>query len=173
MPLSDALSRLPGPTRRLTGLRRSHATRRHPQLPHKFCTGVLFDNSADIPPSLSDPARLTRGFLQAYLRQSGDAVVAWGQLEGVLGVFQKLLSSSANEAYAFQLLGTVVMNVSASATTRPCAPLFSTASTKRASAGALLSVVAAENGAGATVLVGRLPTVLASSGRRSHRDRRH
>lgn len=49
--------------------------------------------------------------LQAYLKQNAVAVVEWGHLNGVLGIFQKLLSSRANEAYAFQLLGTIVMNV--------------------------------------------------------------
>lgn len=50
--------------------------------------------------------------MQAYLKQNAAAVVEWGLLNGVLAVFQKLLSSKANEAYAFQLLGTIVMNVS-------------------------------------------------------------
>lgn len=57
----------------------------------------------------------TRGFngeWQAYLSQNALAIVEWGHLEAVLAVFQKLLSSKANEAYAFHLLGTVVMNVS-------------------------------------------------------------
>lgn len=49
--------------------------------------------------------------MQAYLKQNAVAVVEWGHLNGVLGIFQKLLSSRANEAYAFQLLGTIVMNV--------------------------------------------------------------
>eukprot|EP00904_Undaria_pinnatifida_P010098 jgi/Undpi1/6218/HiC_scaffold_20.g08702.m1 len=49
--------------------------------------------------------------IQAYLSQNSAEVVAWGHLEAVLGIFQKLLSSRANEAYAFQLLGTIVMNV--------------------------------------------------------------
>ena len=49
--------------------------------------------------------------MQAYLSQNSAEVVAWGHLEAVLGIFQKLLSSRANEAYAFQLLGTIVMNV--------------------------------------------------------------
>lgn len=49
---------------------------------------------------------------QAYMRQNASAVVEWGKLEAVLAVFQKLLSSKANETYAFQLMGTIVMNVS-------------------------------------------------------------
>lgn len=52
--------------------------------------------------------------LQAYLRQNATAVADWGHLEPVLGVFRKLLSSKANEAFAFNLLGTTVMNVSCS-----------------------------------------------------------
>lgn len=50
--------------------------------------------------------------MQAYLSQNAAAVADWGHLEPVLGVFRKLLSSKANEAYAFNLLGTMVMNVS-------------------------------------------------------------
>lgn len=46
------------------------------------------------------------------MRQNASAVVEWGKLEAVLAVFQKLLSSKANETYAFQLMGTIVMNVS-------------------------------------------------------------
>lgn len=49
---------------------------------------------------------------QAYLSKNAVAVVEWGSLAGVLGTFQKLLSTRANEAYAFQLLGTIVVNVS-------------------------------------------------------------
>lgn len=49
--------------------------------------------------------------MQAYLKQNAVAVVEWGYLNGVLAIFQKLLASRANEAYAFQLLGTIVMNV--------------------------------------------------------------
>eukprot|EP00903_Cladosiphon_okamuranus_P009495 g9047.t1 len=49
--------------------------------------------------------------LQAYLKQNAVAVVEWGHMNGVLGIFQKLLSSRANEAYAFELLGTIVMNL--------------------------------------------------------------
>ncbi|CAM9797006.1 unnamed protein product, partial [Sphacelaria rigidula] len=49
--------------------------------------------------------------LQAYLRQNATAVADWGHLEPVLGVFRKLLSSKANEAFAFNLLGTIVMNL--------------------------------------------------------------
>ncbi|CAN0158653.1 unnamed protein product, partial [Ectocarpus sp. 8 AP-2014] len=50
--------------------------------------------------------------LQAYLSKNAVAVVEWGSLAGVLGTFQKLLSTRANEAYAFQLLGTIIVNVS-------------------------------------------------------------
>lgn len=53
-----------------------------------------------------------RSLTQAYLSQNSAEVVTWGHLEAVLGIFQKLLSSRSNEAYAFQLLGTIVMNVS-------------------------------------------------------------
>jgi exportin-2 (importin alpha re-exporter) len=41
---------------------------------------------------------------RAYIRTGFDQIVAMGKLEGVLGVFQKLLSLKATEQYAFQLI---------------------------------------------------------------------
>ncbi|CAN0047642.1 unnamed protein product [Ascophyllum nodosum] len=70
------------------------------------------------PPLLSPPVWERKGnipavtrLIQAYLSQNAVAIVEWGRLEAVLAVFQKLLSSKANETFAFQLLGTIVMNL--------------------------------------------------------------
>jgi exportin-2 (importin alpha re-exporter) len=42
--------------------------------------------------------------LQTYLEKASQYVLANNQLENFLGVFQKLMSSKANDIYGFQLL---------------------------------------------------------------------
>lgn len=60
---------------------------------------VLWERRGNIP-------ALTR-LLQAYLMKGAAEIVSKGQLNGMLGVFQKLISSKASEISAFDLLGTV------------------------------------------------------------------
>uniref|UniRef100_A0A7S1Z2N2 Exportin-2 C-terminal domain-containing protein n=1 Tax=Trieres chinensis TaxID=1514140 RepID=A0A7S1Z2N2_TRICV len=66
-------------------------------------TPMLWERKGNIP-------ALTR-LLQAYLLKGASEIVAMGQLMGLLGVFQKLVSSKANEASAFDLLSSVVIHV--------------------------------------------------------------
>lgn len=53
---------------------------------------------------------LTR-LLQAYLMKGAGEIVSRGQLNGMLGVFQKLISSKASEISAFDLLGAITQFV--------------------------------------------------------------
>lgn len=67
-------------------------------------TPTLWERKGNIP-------ALTR-LLQAYLEKGGSEIVAQNRLVGVLGVFQKLIASRANEQHAFDLLGAVVLFIS-------------------------------------------------------------
>ncbi|CAM9270853.1 unnamed protein product [Discosporangium mesarthrocarpum] len=49
--------------------------------------------------------------VQAYVDRDAGAIVEWGHLKAVLAVFQKLLSSRANEVHAFSLLSVLVEKV--------------------------------------------------------------
>ena len=67
-------------------------------------TPTLWESKGNIP-------GLTR-LICAYLAKAGKKLCIEGTfLMGVLGVFQKLISSKANEAYGFQLLGFLVENL--------------------------------------------------------------
>jgi exportin-2 (importin alpha re-exporter) len=50
---------------------------------------------------------LTR-LLTTYLTKAGGDIVAAGHLTGVLGVFQKLIASKANDQYGFALLTSII-----------------------------------------------------------------
>ncbi|GAB4819020.1 hypothetical protein N2152v2_006066 [Parachlorella kessleri] len=63
-------------------------------------TPVFWERSGNIP-------ALVR-LLQAYLSKAGPEVVARGYLAGVLGVFQKLLSSKAHDHEGFYILNTLI-----------------------------------------------------------------
>ncbi|CAE7853144.1 Cse1, partial [Symbiodinium microadriaticum] len=67
------------------------------------------------PPLLSPVLWLRRGnvpaltdLVLAYIYQGMGEIVENGLLEGVLGVFQKLLASKATEVYAFKLINAIV-----------------------------------------------------------------
>lgn len=66
-------------------------------------TPVLWERKGNIP-------ALSR-LLQAYLRKGASEIVANGHFLGILGVFQKLVASRANEVHAFELLGSVLQFV--------------------------------------------------------------
>lgn len=51
------------------------------------------------------------GLMQAYIKRGAPELITAGHLPGILGVFQKLLSSTANEVNAFALLETIVIFV--------------------------------------------------------------
>ena len=63
-------------------------------------TPILWERKGNVP-------ALVR-LLQAYFRKAGNELVAAGHLMGILGVFQKLVSSKANEASAFELLNSII-----------------------------------------------------------------
>lgn len=46
--------------------------------------------------------------LQAYLKSGANWIVANNQLEPMLGVFQKLVSSKLNDHHAFDLLQAII-----------------------------------------------------------------
>jgi exportin-2 (importin alpha re-exporter) len=50
--------------------------------------------------------------VQAYLKKAAPELVEQGRLVAILGVFQKLISSKANETSAFELLSAITMYVS-------------------------------------------------------------
>ena len=64
---------------------------------------VLWERRGNIP-------ALTR-LLQAYLMKGSPEIVSMGQLNGMLGVFQKLISSKASEISAFDLLAAITQFV--------------------------------------------------------------
>ena len=64
-------------------------------------TPSLWESKGNVP-------ALTR-LVQAYLRKGGAQLIAQGFLRPVLGVFQKLLSSKANEANGFSLLHSIII----------------------------------------------------------------
>lgn len=66
-------------------------------------TPALWERKGNVP-------ALTR-LIQAYLGKGSAEIVAQGHLLGILGVFQKLVSSRANESSAFDLLGSLIMFV--------------------------------------------------------------
>eukprot|EP00586_Coscinodiscus_wailesii_P008972 CAMPEP_0172520780 /NCGR_PEP_ID=MMETSP1066-20121228/292199_1 /TAXON_ID=671091 /ORGANISM="Coscinodiscus wailesii, Strain CCMP2513" /LENGTH=996 /DNA_ID=CAMNT_0013303589 /DNA_START=78 /DNA_END=3069 /DNA_ORIENTATION=- len=66
-------------------------------------TPVLWDRKSNIP-------ALTR-LLCAYVANSPKAIVEGNFLQGVLGVFQKLVASKANEQSGFELLETIITNM--------------------------------------------------------------
>ena len=66
-------------------------------------TPTLWERKGNIP-------ALSR-LLQAYLSKGANELVQQNLLLGVLGVFQKLISSRANEQYAFDLLRYIIMYV--------------------------------------------------------------
>ena len=49
--------------------------------------------------------------LQAYLSKAGREVTGGGHLPAMLGVFQKLLSSRAQDQHGFQLLGAMLQHL--------------------------------------------------------------
>lgn len=49
--------------------------------------------------------------LQAYLQKGADLIVANHQLEPILGVFQKLVSSKLNDHHGIELLQTMIIYV--------------------------------------------------------------
>lgn len=67
-------------------------------------TPTLWERKGDIP-------ALTR-LVQAYLMKSAAHLVSAGNLQGILGCFQKLLSAPSTEVDAFNLLNALVMHVS-------------------------------------------------------------
>ncbi|BFZ62404.1 importin-alpha export receptor [Saitoella coloradoensis] len=66
-------------------------------------TPALWDSRGNIPP-------LVR-LLQAFLLRGGNVVVENNQLQGILGIFQKLVASKLNDHYGFDLLETVFASV--------------------------------------------------------------
>lgn len=66
-------------------------------------TPTLWERKGNIP-------ALTR-LIQAYLMKGGQDCAADGHLQGILGVFQKLLASRSSEISAFDLLNTILLNV--------------------------------------------------------------
>lgn len=66
-------------------------------------TPVVWDRKGNIP-------ALTR-LMRAYLGQAGAELTAAGHLVPILGVFQKLVSSRANEQSGFDLLGALVVYI--------------------------------------------------------------
>jgi exportin-2 (importin alpha re-exporter) len=66
-------------------------------------TPALWESRGNVP-------ALTR-LVSAYLRQGGAGLVAGPALSGVLGVFQKLLSSKANDALGVGLLETLTASL--------------------------------------------------------------
>jgi len=70
-------------------------------------TPTLWERKGNVP-------ALTR-LVQAYLGKGAAELVAQNHLLGILGVFQKLISSKANEISAFDLLGSLTMYVPAEA----------------------------------------------------------
>eukprot|EP00741_Cyanophora_paradoxa_P021915 tig00021428_g21154.t1 len=66
-------------------------------------TPALWERPANVP-------ALTR-LLEAYLAKAGDQVAAGKQLEPLLGVFQKLVASKANEHEGFRLLEAAVASL--------------------------------------------------------------
>ena len=61
---------------------------------------VLWNLKGNIP-ALSE-------LILAYIEQGIEEIIAHNQLEGVLGIFQKLLSTKSSEMYAFKLLNALV-----------------------------------------------------------------
>mmetsp|Transcript_61393 Transcript_61393/g.73848 ORF Transcript_61393/g.73848 Transcript_61393/m.73848 type:complete len:977 (+) Transcript_61393:114-3044(+) len=74
---------------------------------------VLWERKGNVP-------ALTR-LLQAYLNKGG---VSEGKVDSVLGVFQKLVASSANEVSGFDLLGTIIQAIPRESMLRRVKPLF-------------------------------------------------
>ena len=68
---------------------------------------VLWERPGNIPP-------LVR-LLQAYISKGGDKICESGDLLKVLGVFQKLIASKANDHQAFYLLNTMIEHLKAQA----------------------------------------------------------
>lgn len=66
-------------------------------------TPALWERKGNVP-------ALTR-LLQAYLKKGAPELVAGGHLNGMLGVFQKLLASRATEMNAFDLLSSITLYV--------------------------------------------------------------
>lgn len=77
---------------------------------------TISDNyKALLVPLLNPPLWETRGnipactrLLSAVIPRASQAIVAENQLEPVLGIFQKLLSSKKSELYAFDILDSIV-----------------------------------------------------------------
>ncbi|KAF8468906.1 Cse1-domain-containing protein [Kalaharituber pfeilii] len=63
---------------------------------------VLWESRGNVP-------ALVR-LLQAITARASSIIVAQGQLEPILGIFQKLISSKLNESHAFDLLEAIVLN---------------------------------------------------------------
>lgn len=63
-------------------------------------TPALWESKGNVP-------ALTR-LVCAYVFKGGKQIIAKGHLLGILGVFQKLISSKANEHYGFLLMGSLV-----------------------------------------------------------------
>ncbi|ORZ34475.1 Cse1-domain-containing protein [Catenaria anguillulae PL171] len=64
------------------------------------------------------------GLVQQYLSKAAAQLVQRNQLQPILGIFQKLLSSRATDAFAFDLLQAIVFHVDASAMSAFRKPLF-------------------------------------------------
>ncbi|PVU91567.1 hypothetical protein BB561_004340 [Smittium simulii] len=62
---------------------------------------ILWDYQGNIPALV--------GLLQSYFAVNGQQIAQNGQLEPILGIFQKLISSKANDHYAFALLSSIVL----------------------------------------------------------------
>jgi exportin-2 (importin alpha re-exporter) len=82
-------------------------------------TGISAPYKALFPPVLSPQLWERKGNVPAltdllctYLRRGADFVVANKSLEGVLGIFQQLLSSRSTDQYASKVIDTVFMHVS-------------------------------------------------------------
>ncbi|KAL7752979.1 importin-alpha export receptor [Sorochytrium milnesiophthora] len=80
--------------------------------------GTLPEAYTQILPPLLQPAMWeTQGniaalvrLLQAYLSRGSQQMVAGNQLPAILGIFQKLISSKANDQFGFQLLQSTIMS---------------------------------------------------------------
>ncbi|PVV00239.1 hypothetical protein BB559_000006 [Furculomyces boomerangus] len=66
---------------------------------------VLWDYQGNIPALVK--------LLQSYFSASGPQLAETGKLGPILGIFQKLVSTKANDQYAFDLLSSIVLNVPA------------------------------------------------------------
>ncbi|KAG9304522.1 hypothetical protein G9A89_020086 [Geosiphon pyriformis] len=91
----------------LSQLLECHTEHDLPQMYRDMLPGILMPNIWNSPGNVPALVR----WLQAYLYRGSASIVAENQLVPILGIFQKLLASKANDQYGLELLTTIVEHV--------------------------------------------------------------